>query len=141
MGNGTDVAIDSADVVLVGGDLRASRCGGRSQPGNGAQYPSESVLGVYLQSAVHPDRGGRSVCGRRGARAMYGALAMSLSSVFVVTNALRLMRFRPKGMRGKAAPACKAQGCAIEQSKIKGGNGMQKILKIEGMSCSLAVRA
>ena len=48
---------------------------------------------------------------------------MSISSVFVVTNALRLMRFKP-GHKAKKA------------SKGKGEDKMEKILFIEGMSCS-----
>ena len=125
MGNGTDVAIDSADVVLVGGDLRAvnaavdlSRATVRNIHQNlfwafiynllcipiaaGVLFP----LGVVLDP-------------------MFGALAMSLSSVFVVSNALRLMRFRPKG------------DLAVKKVRQdKGDKEMKKILKIEGMSCS-----
>ena len=46
---------------------------------------------------------------------------MSLSSVFVVANALRLTAFKPKS------------GAKI---KKKGERNMKKILVIEGMSCS-----
>ena len=125
MGNGTDVAIESADVVLVGGDLRAlpaavdlSRAAVRNIHQNlfwafiynalcipiaaGVLYP----LGVVLDP-------------------MFGALAMSLSSVFVVTNALRLMRFRPRGKQLKINAARWGEG---EKT-------MQKILMIEGMKC------
>ena len=125
MGDGTDVAIDSADVVLVGGDLRAvnaavdlSRATVRNIHQNlfwafiynllcipvaaGVLFP----LGVVLDP-------------------MYGALAMSLSSVFVVSNALRLMRFRPKGERQKNVVR-----------KDEGENAMKKIIRIEGMSCA-----
>lgn len=136
MGNGTDVAIDSADVVLVGGDLRAVDAAVDLSRATVRNIHQNLFWAFIYNLLCIPIAAGVLFAVGVVLEPMYGALAMSLSSVFVVTNALRLMRFRPKGMRGKAAPACKAQGCAIEQSKIKGGNGMQKILKIEGMSCS-----
>jgi len=96
MGTGTDVAIRSADVTLIGGDLRGiisaiglSRAAMRNIRQNlfwafiynalaipvaaGILYP---VFGVLLSP-------------------MIAAAAMSLSSVSVIGNALRLRRFRP----------------------------------------------
>ena len=144
MGNGTDVAIDSADIVLVGGDLRAvnaafdlSRATVRNIHQNlfwafiynllcipiaaGVLYP----VGVILDP-------------------MYGALAMSLSSVFVTLNALRLMRFRPRDSQGRKIPKDKTRPRGNGKNREGGGNnlnnggdsGMTKTLIIEGMSCA-----
>ncbi len=96
IGTGTDVAIESADVVLMSGDLRnvpnaiaLSKATLRNIRQNlfwafgyntllipvaaGVLYPA---FGVLLSPIV-------------------AAAAMGLSSVFVLTNALRLRRFRP----------------------------------------------
>jgi len=96
IGTGTDVAIESADVVLMAGDMRGvatgiglSRATMRNIRQNlfwafgynvalvpvaaGLLYPS---FGIQLSPAL-------------------AAGAMALSSVFVVTNALRLKRYRP----------------------------------------------
>lgn len=130
MGNGTDVAIDSADVVLVGGDLRAvnaaidlSRATVRNIHQNLFWAFIYNLLCIPVAAGVLYGVG-------VVLQPMYGALAMSLSSVFVVTNALRLMRFRPKG--AKTLPACTAESCSIKNQEDK---SMQKIIKIEGMSC------
>ena len=128
MGNGTDVAIDSADVVLVGGDLRAVNTAVDLSRAT-VRNIHQNLFWAFLYNLLCiPVAAGALYAVGVLLQPMYGALAMSLSSVFVVTNALRLMRFRPRWMRKR----CAEQGCKIEQ---KGGVPMRKILKIEGMSC------
>ena len=58
MGTGTDVAIESADVTLVKGDLARHRAGDPAEPRRDAEHPAESVLRVRLQRTRGADRGG-----------------------------------------------------------------------------------
>jgi Cu+-exporting ATPase len=88
MGTGTDVAIESAGVTLVKGDLRAiaravslSRAMMRNIRQNLVFAFAYNALGIPLAAATHLNP-------------MIAALAMSLSSVSVITNALRLRRVR-----------------------------------------------
>ena len=48
MGTGTDVAIESAGVTLVKGDLRGIEKRDRPESRHDAQYPAESLLRVHL---------------------------------------------------------------------------------------------
>ncbi len=122
MGNGTDVAIDSADVVLVGGDLRAVNAAVDLSKAT-VRNIKENLFWAFIYNLLCiPIAAGALYAVGVVLSPMIGSLAMSISSVFVVTNALRLMRFKPRNKIKKAE---------IGKGDIK----MEKILIIEGMSC------
>lgn len=95
IGAGTDVAIESADVVLMKNDLldvvtaiRLSKAVIRNIKQNLFWAFFYNTLGIPVAAGVFYTAFGLKL------NPMIGAAAMSLSSVFVVTNALRLRRFR-----------------------------------------------
>ena len=55
MGTGTDVAIESAGITLVKGDLRGIVRARRLVAGDGEKHPPESVPRVHLQHAGRAD--------------------------------------------------------------------------------------
>lgn len=122
MGNGTDIAIDSADIVLVGGDLRTLRSAidlSRATVRN----IHENLFWAFIYNILCiPIAAGALFALGVVLDPMYGAAAMSLSSVFVVLNALRLMRFKPKTLKK-------------EINHQKGEEVMKKTILIDGMSC------
>lgn len=97
VGSGTDVAIESADVVLVKNDLldvvtaiRLSRAAMRNIKQNLFWAFCYNVLGIPIAAGILWLFGGPLL------NPMFAAAAMSFSSVSVVLNALRLNRFKRK---------------------------------------------
>jgi Cu+-exporting ATPase len=95
IGTGTDVAVESADVVLMGGDLRdvaaaiaLSRATIRNIRQNLFWAFIYNLVGIPVAAGLLHAFGGPLL-----SPVLAGA-AMALSSVSVVTNALRLKRFR-----------------------------------------------
>jgi P-type Cu+ transporter len=104
IGTGTDIAVEAGDVILVSGDLGGivnaialSRRTLRTIRGNFLWAYGYNVLLIPVAAgALYPFAGILL-------NPMLAAGAMSLSSVLVVTNSLRLRRFRP-AQTGAASP-------------------------------------
>ncbi len=97
IGNGTDVAIESADIVLMKSDLMDVATAIQLSKATIRKHQAEPVLGLRLQYARHPIAVGLLYAfGGPKLNPMIGAAAMSLSSVSVLTNALRLRGFKPR---------------------------------------------
>lgn len=96
IGSGTDVAIESADIVLMRSDLadvptaiELSKKTIRNIKQNLFWAFGYNVVGIPVAAGVLHLFGGPLL------NPIFAAAAMSLSSVSVLTNALRLKRFRP----------------------------------------------
>ena len=127
IGAGTDIAIDSADVVLmksrlsdVPAAIRLSRATLRNIHENLFWAFFYNVIGIPLAAGVWIPLFGWQL------NPMFGAAAMSLSSVCVVSNALRLNWFKMyDASRDKK----------IKSKKKEEETTMTKTMKIEGMMC------
>lgn len=147
IGNGTDIAIESADIILMNDNLQTavdsiqlSRAVMRNIKENlfwalfynslciplaaGAFYP---LFGIVLSP-------------------MIAAAAMSLSSVSVVSNALRLNYFKPKrkykisrDAGSESSCTVNTESCAADKNKIKEKELMNTVLKVNGMQCQHCV--
>ena len=128
IGAGTDVAIESADAVLVRNDLldavsavKLSKAVIKNIKENLFWAFFYNCIGIPVAAGVLYPIWGIKLS------PMFGAAAMSLSSICVVTNALRLRRFKTYKSSEK-----------VEETVIevkKENEKMKKVLSIEGMMC------
>ena len=132
IGAGTDIAMESADIVLMKSDLmdvptaiRLSKAVIRNIKQNLFWAFIYNIIGIPIAAGVF------FIPFALKLNPMIGAFAMSFSSVFVVTNALRLRWFKPKNKK-----KAEAKPLALND---KGENNMEKVLKIEGMMCNHCV--
>ena len=133
IGAGTDIAIDSADVVLmksrltdVPAAIRLSRAALRNIHENLFWAFIYNVIGISLAAGLmYPIFGWKL-------NPMFGAAAMSLSSFCVVTNALRLNFFSLyNSSRDRKSGGLKNTDLNITTEESQ----MEKTMKIEGMMC------
>ena len=129
IGAGTDVAIDAADVVLmksrlsdVPAAIRLSRATLRNIHQNLFWAFFYNVIGIPLAAGVWIPLFGWKL------NPMFAAAAMSLSSVSVVTNALRLNLFQ---LRDSSRDKKIRQAAG----SVPQDDGMQRTIKIKGMMC------
>lgn len=121
MTSGTDIAMDSADIVLMKNDLldvvnaiELSHAVLKNIKENLFWAFFYNVIGIPIAAGLFYPFFGWLL------DPMFGAAAMSLSSVFVVSNALRLRFFKPKYQN------------QIRKQEV---NQMEKKMNIEGMMC------
>lgn len=138
IGAGTDVAIESADIVLMKSDLldavaafQLSHAVIRNIRQNLFWAFFYNSLGIPLAAGVFISLTGWQLS------PMFAAAAMSMSSVCVVTNALRLRWFKPA--LGDAEPD-RAEDHSTEsgseiQIEDQEDDRMKKIIAVEGMHC------
>ncbi|RRF95902.1 MAG: heavy metal translocating P-type ATPase [Lachnospiraceae bacterium] len=163
IGAGTDVAIDSADIVLMNSKLtdvsaaiRLSRATLRNIYENLFWAFAYNALLIPMAAGLYPGI---------HLNPMWGAAAMSLSSFTVCMNALRLNLFKvhsakhDKPLRHPALPdiaaskvivaenavngnpaACPVENISGESSSeanVSGGNTMKETIEVKGMMCNM----
>ncbi len=126
IGTGTDIAMESANIVLMRDSLigavqayELSKATIRNIRQNLFWAFFYNCLGIPIAAGVLYPAFGIQLS------PMLGAAAMSFSSVFVVTNALRLRFFQPKEKTETRA----------ETPKTKEEIKMKTIIQVEGMMC------
>ena len=158
IGAGTDVAIESADIVLMKSDLMdaasavsLSRAVIRNIKQNLFWAFFYNAIGIPVAAGVlYP-------VFHILLNPMIGAAAMSFSSVSVVSNALRLRFFTPKwkqesgtanlqttgngGMMEQSTAAAEIADRIAQNDESKGETTMNKTIKIAGMMCQHCVKA
>lgn len=130
IGAGQDIAIESADIVLMKSDLgdavtavKLSRSVMKNIKENLFWALIYNSLGIPLAAGVFYGLLGWKL------NPMFGAAAMSLSSVCVVTNALRLNLFKDGRNRNSVNDK-------TTNTNLTEDGKMKKVMKIDGMMCS-----
>lgn len=118
IGSGTDIAIDSADVILMKSDLLDLTAAIKLSRATLRNIHWSLFWAFFYNSIGIPIAAGALIPIGITLNPMIAAAAMSLSSVCVVTNALRLNLFN-----------------IYKTQKSKEKNNMTKTIKIEGMMC------
>lgn len=137
IGAGTDIAIESADVVLMKSSLLdipsamdLSRAVLRNIKQNLFWAFFYNSIGIPVAAGVlYPAL-------HLTLNPMLAAAAMSLSSVCVVSNALRLRGWKPPVFSDHPVPTAPLPESAVFQSQGKEENTVNKTIHIDGMMCA-----
>ena len=141
IGAGTDVAIESADIVLMKSDLldvstaiQLSKAVIRNIKQNLFWAFIYNIIGIPVAAGLFYLPFGLKL------NPMIGAFAMSFSSVFVVSNALRLRWFKAKHTSHTEPDTSQMYEQKPIQKEDKGVVQMEKVMNIEGMVCGNCVK-
>ncbi len=137
IGAGSDVAIDSADVVLMKGTLRDAAAAIRLSRYALLNVKENLFWAFFYNLIMIPIASGAfSGLGLAKLKPWYGAAAMALSSVSVVCNALRINLFNIyKGHKKPRKGKIRIEDVERLLSLKKEGTNMTKEIIISGMMC------
>ncbi|MBS5115560.1 MAG: heavy metal translocating P-type ATPase [Erysipelotrichaceae bacterium] len=129
IGAGSDIAIDSADIILMKDNL-IDVVTSIDLSHKVVKNIKENLFWAFFYNCIGIPLAAGLLYPMFGLKLnpMFGALAMSLSSVCVVANALRLRKFKPKYFTNK-----KNTSIIKERKEV---SKMEKTVLIEGMMCA-----
>lgn len=130
VGGGSDVAIDSAGVVLISGDLRALDTAIDLSRATVRNIKQNLFWAFFYNVIMIPVAAGVLSFAGVMFNPMWGALSMSLSSLFVVGNALRLLLYKNKKLNVSTTNVNNNQTEIKEEDDY-----MKKLISVEGMCC------
>ncbi len=127
LGSGTDIAIDSASVVLMKSSLMDA-VGAINLSRSTLRNIYENLFWAFIYNAIGIPLAAGAFIHLFGwtLSPMFGALSMSLSSFCVVTNALRLNMTRIYSVKNRKIKS---------KVKTKEDYDMERIIKVDGMMC------
>ena len=155
IGAGTDVAISSADIVLMKSDPTDVARAIELSKATLRNIKQNLFWALFYNAICIPVAMGFLAPLGVTLNPMIGAAAMGFSSVFVVTNALRLRTWKPKeidvshvesvetqvqsGFDAQSKPVCTTATSVIVSAPKEREERMEKKLNVEGMSCQHCV--
>ena len=155
IGAGTDVAIGSADIVLMKSDPTDVAEAIELSKATLRNIKQNLFWALFYNAICIPVAMGFLAPLGVTLNPMIGAAAMGFSSVFVVTNALRLRTWKPKeidvshvgsvetqvqsGFGVQSKPVCTTATPVIVSAPKERKERMEKKLNVEGMSCQHCV--
>ena len=139
IGAGTDVAISSADVVLMHSDPADVATAMELSRATMRNIKQNLFWALFYNAICIPVAAGALSPWGVTLNPMIGAAAMGFSSVFVVSNALRLRTWRPSEQATPAEPAAvEIESVSVEATERKEPT-MTKTLNVTGMMCQHCV--
>ena len=152
IGAGTDIAIESADIVLMRSDLTDVPAAVSLSRATMRTVKQNLFWALIYNAICIPVAAGALAWAGINLNPMIAAAAMSCSSVCVVSNALRLRRWKPARVAAQQDPVREGEDHLIDsrggaaasetdsgRSAGKEGARMEKTLHVEGMMCQKCV--
>ena len=139
IGSGADVAVDAADVVLMKSRLSDAAAAIRLSAQTYRNIKQNLFWALFYNVLLIPVAAGAYSAFGIAMSPVLGAAAMSISSVFVISNALRLNLFRLYSSKYDRPKKRKISGAELEKINIKTETEetvMKKTMMIEGMMCA-----
>ena len=140
IGAGTDIAIESADIVLMHSQLSDVPAAIDLSKATVRTIKQNLFWALFYNSICIPVAAGVLSAVGITLNPMIAAAAMSLSSLFVVSNALRLRGWKPKEIQGELQKASQNEA---QTDKAESGEetkvGEIRTLRVKGMMCPKCV--